>query len=190
MDVTETVHAGTRAEWRAWLAEHHRSRDEIWLVSYRKKTGVPSVAYADAVEEALCFGWIDSTRKTLDDDRYAQRWSPRRPGTGFSQANRERLAVLLAEGHVHPEVAAELEAGPDAVDPESFEIPADIERALKTEPEAWAHWQRFTPAYRRIRAAYVDHARDRGAEFDKRLEHLVRKTAAGKRFGYGIERFY
>jgi uncharacterized protein YdeI (YjbR/CyaY-like superfamily) len=190
MEITETFHAATRAEWRAWLAEHHADRDEIWLVSYRKKTGVPGVAYADAVEEGLCFGWIDSIRKTLDEERYAQRWTPRRPGSGFSQTNRERLAVLLAEGRVHPAVAAELDAGSEGVDPASFEIPAYIEAALNADPDAWAHWQSFTPAYRRIRAAYVDHARDRGAEFGRRLDHLVRKTAAGQTFGYGIERFY
>ncbi len=190
MEITETFHAVSREEWRAWLAEHHRDRQEIWLVGYRKAAGVPCVAYPDAVEEALCFGWIDSTRKSLDGDRNAQRFTPRRPGSGYSQANRERLAVLLAAGRVHPAVAAELEAAWEEIDPEAFVTPADIEASLKAVPGAWEHWSGFPAPYRRIRAAYVDHARDRGPEFGRRLENLVRKTAAGKQFGYGIEGFY
>ncbi len=189
MEITETLHAATREEWRAWLARHHGEASEIWLVSYRKAVGKPSVAYSEAVEEALCFGWIDSIRKGFDDESSAQRYTPRRPGSAFSQINKERLARLIERGRVAPAVLASLEL--DDVRPESFRVPTDIEAALRAEPEAWGHWESWPPAYRRIRAAYVDGARDRGAaEFRKRLDHLVRKTAAGKQFGYGIEAFY
>lgn len=186
MEITDTFHARTRAEWRAWLMAHSTDRDEIWLVGYKKGTGVPSVAYGDAVEEALCFGWIDSIRKSLDDERYAQRYTPRRDGSPISQTNQERLAALMAEGQVVPEVAAAL----DWLDPSSYQIPKDIEDALKAEPGAWEHWQSFSPAYRRIRAAYVDNSRANPEYFRKRLAHLVRKTAAGTRYGYDIQRFY
>lgn len=187
MEVTETFHPATRAEWRAWLARHHRDRSEIWLVTYRKKVGKPVVAYSDAVEEALCFGWIDSTRKSLDDERLAQRFTPRRPGSAFSQINLERMDRLIERGRVIPAVLERL--GP--VRAEDYRIPADIEAALRASADAWSHWQSFSPSYRRIRAAYVDGARDRGeAEYRKRLDHLVRKAAAGKQFGYGIEDYY
>ena len=187
MEITETVHATTRDEWRRWLAEHYRDRSEVWLVGYRKSAGKPSLPYNEAVEEALCFGWIDSVRKSLDDQRLAQRYTPRRPGTPYSQTNLERLARLLERGRVVPSVVEEL----GDVRPEAYRIPADIEAALRAEPAAWKHWRSFSAPYRRIRAAYVDGARDRGAEeFGKRLEHLVRKTAEGKRFGYHIEDFY
>lgn len=187
MEITETFHATSRDEWRRWLAEHYRDRPEVWLVGYRKSAGKPSLPYHEAVEEALCFGWIDSIRKTLDDQRLAQRYTPRRPGTPFSQTNLERLARLLERGRVVPSVVAEL----GDVRPEAYRVPADIEKALREEPEAWKHWRSFSPPYRRIRAAYVDGARDRGPEeFGKRLEHLVRKTAEGKRFGYHIGDFY
>ena len=190
--ITDTFHARTRPEWRAWLAAHHEERDEIWLVGYRKGTGVASVAYNDAVEEALCFGWIDSIRKAIDDRRWAQRYTPRRPGSGYSQLNRERLARLLADDRVIPTVGAELaRMRPEEIDPEAFRVPADIEAALRADPSAWEHWQRFSPAYRRIRAAYVDQVRDQRPDaFRKRLDHLVARTSAGRQFGYGIESYY
>ena len=185
MEITETLHAPTREAWRAWLAEHHDAKDEIWLVGHLKRTGRPCVAYADAVEEALCFGWIDSTRKKLDAESFAQRYTPRRPGSGYSQTNRERLAVLIREGLVHESVLEAL--GDFSV---NYDLPEDILAALRADDATWRHFQRFPPAYQRIRVAYVDAARGRGDEFRKRLDHLVRKTAEGKQFGYGIERFY
>ena len=187
MEISDTLHAANRAEWRRWLAEHHRDRPEVWLVGYRKSAVKPSVPYHEAVEEALCFGWIDSVRKSLDEERYAQRYSPRRPGAPYSQTNQERLARLLERGLVAPAVAAEL----GEVRPEAYRVPADIEEALRVDPAAWRHWRSFPAPYRRIRAAYVDSARERGPEeFRKRLDHLVRKTAQGKRFGYHIDDFY
>jgi uncharacterized protein YdeI (YjbR/CyaY-like superfamily) len=186
VEIGATVYAPDRAAWRRWLEANHRNAAEVWLVSYRKETGQPSIPYADAVEEALCVGWIDSTRKRLDDRRYAQRFTPRRPGSSYSQTNLERLRVLVAEGRLgrdmHAAVAPILE--------EPFVTPDDVVAALRQEPEAWANFQRYPVAYRRIRLAYVDEARGRPEEFSKRLRHLVRMTARDRRFGYGIERFY
>ncbi len=177
-----------RDGWRAWLAAHHATADEIWLVGHKVHTGRPSVPYNDAVEEALCFGWIDSVRKTVDGVRYAHRYTPRKPRSGFSQTNKERLARLIAAERVHPTVLAGLDRA--AIDPTAFAMPADIVAALKADPTAWAFFQTTSPAYQRIRVAYVDHARKRGDAFDKRLANLVAKCAAGKQFGYGIEAYY
>lgn len=186
MEVGETLYVHTRKEWRTWLEEHRADRGEIWLVSYRKATGKPSLPYDVAVEEALSFGWIDSTRKSLDKDRYAQRFTPRRAGSGYSQTNLERLARLIEAGRVTDHVLAEL----GDVRPEDYEIPDDITAALQASEDAWTNWQEFAPEYRRIRAAYVDLARDRGEEFEKRLRTLVERTAKGRQFGYGIQEFY
>ena len=180
------LYVPTREEWRVWLASHYDDKSEIWLVSYRKYTGRPSVAYNDAVEEALCFGWIDSTRKGIDSERYAQRFTPRRSGSAHSQTNKERLARLIAQGRVIPSVKADL----TDVQPESYEIPDDIRSALVCREGAWAFFLTTSPAYQRIRAAYVDHARKRAAEFDKRLNNLVEKSAQGEQFGYGIEDYF
>lgn len=186
MEITDTLYAATREEWRDWLDAHHSAKTEIWLVSYRKATGRPSLPYNDAVEEALCFGWIDSTRKGIDDDRYAQRFSPRRSGSSFSQINKERLARLIAEGKVIPSVLEKL----SDVSAEAYEFPDDIVSALQRHESAWEFLRTTSPSYQRIRIAYVDGARGRPAEFKKRLDHLIKRSAQGKQFGYGIESFF
>jgi uncharacterized protein YdeI (YjbR/CyaY-like superfamily) len=185
MNITETLYVDTREAWRAWLAAHHATASEIWLVSYRKHTGRPSVPYNDAVEEALCFGWIDSTRKGLDDERYVQRYTPRREGSAYSQLNRERLARLDEQGRLLPSVREVL----DAIRPEAYQIPDDIRSALE-DAGAWAFFQTTSPSYQRIRAAYVDGARAQPEEFAKRLNHLIAQSAREKQFGYGIESYY
>ncbi len=186
MDITEILYVTTRDAWRDWLIEHHKSKTEIWLVSYRKEAGKPNLPYNDVVEEALCFGWIDSVRKTLDEVQYAQRFSPRRPGSSFSQTNIERLRRLIDQGRVMPEVLAGLRD----LDLEGFDAPPDIITALQADPQVWANFQRYSGSYQRIRIAYVDTARNRPGEFEKRLQNLVRKTAQNKQFGYGIEAYY
>lgn len=186
MTITETLYTPDRAAWRRWLAEHHATADEIWLVTYRKAAGKPSLPYNDAVEEALCFGWIDSIRKSMDAERLAQRFTPRRAGSGYSQPNVERLRRLVARGQVRPEVeaaVADLLAAP-------FVVPPDIEAALRANETAWTNFQRYAEAYRNIRVAYVDAARQRPEEFEKRLARLLAKTEAGTQFGYGIEAYY
>ena len=186
MEITKTFYPPDRAAWRNWLQAHYRLEDEIWLVYYRKETGRHSISYSDAVEEALCFGWIDGLRKTLDEDRYTQRFTPRRPGSKFSQTNLERLSRLIAAGLVMTDVMDDL----GEIRPENFEFPADIVAALKANPDAWAHFQTFSPPYQRIRIAYIEHARQRPEIFPKRLNHFLKMTARGKQFGYGIEMFY
>ena len=186
MEISETLYVSTREEWRRWLEANHRSEDEIWLISYRKETGRPSLAYNVAVEEALCFGWIDSIRKGIDEEKYAQRFTPRDPASGYSQTNKERLARLAAESKVIPEVLGILQTNR----PEDYEVPEDIIAALKSNEDAWEFFRSTSPSYQRIRAAYVDVARDRPGEFEKRLDHLVEKSANGKQFGYNIEDLY
>lgn len=186
MEITRTFYATDRDDWRAWLAENHRTEKEIWLVYPKKHSGKPRIPYADAVEEALCFGWIDSTQKTLDDDHTAQRYTPRRPGIGYSQTNQERLRRMIAQDKVLPEV---VESIGDLLD-RPFRMPPDILRALQADEQAWSHLRRWPDAYLRIRVAHVDHARDDPAEFEKRLRNLVDKSRRGKQYGFGIEAFY
>ena len=186
MGITRTFYAPDRAAWRGWLEQHYRTEPDIWLVTYRKAAGRPSVGYNDAVEEALCFGWIDSTRKSLDDERLAQRFTPRRPGSPYSQPNRERLRRMLERGAVAEDVLPEAHTVVEA----PFIAPADILDALQSDPVGWTHFQRYSDAYRRIRIAYVESTRDRPDEFRKRLDNLIRKNAANHQFGYGIETYY
>ena len=186
MEITRTLYATDRQAWRAWLAENHRTEKEIWLVYPRKATGKPRIPYNDAVEEALCFGWIDSTQKTLDDDHTAQRYSPRRPRIPYSQPNQERMRRMIAQGKVLDEVR---ESIGDLLE-RPFVIPPDILQALRANGKAWQNLQRWSDSYLRIRVAFVDDARDDPAEFEKRLRNLIDKSAKGKQYGFGIESYY
>jgi uncharacterized protein YdeI (YjbR/CyaY-like superfamily) len=176
-----------RRRWRAWLRKNYRTEKEIWLVYYKRTSGRPRIAYNDAVEEALCFGWIDSTVRKLDAQRFAQRFSPRRPRSPYSQANQERLRALIAAGQVMKDVLTTLGNLPGT----TFVVPPDILRALQAEPEAWKNYQHFSESYRRIRVAFIDGARSRPAEFNKRLGYFIKMTAKNKQFGFGgIEKYY
>ena len=186
MDITKTLYVTTREEWRDWLAANYDAEPEIWLVSYRKHTGRSSLPYSSAVEEALCFGWIDSIQKGIDADRFAQRFSPRRPGSSYSQTNKERLARLIRSGRVFAPVLKSM----GDIRPEDYQMADDILAALRADDAAWAFFLSTSPSYQRIRSAYVDVARNRPAEFEKRLAHLVDMCAKAKQFGHGIEDYY
>lgn len=175
-----------RAAWRQWLEENYATADDVWLVYPRQHTGLPRISYNDAVEEALCFGWIDSITKGIDADRYSQRFTPRNPRSTYSQTNKERLRRLIAQDKVIPEVLCTL--GPVLDEP--FAFPEDIAAALRANEQAWTNFQHYSPAYQRIRIAYVDTARKRPQEFEKRLHHLIEMTEQDKQFGFGIEDYY
>ncbi len=171
----------------AWLTENYGKEKEIWLVYPKKASGKPRILYNDAVEEALCFGWIDSTAKRIDDDSYAQRFSPRNPKSPYSEANKERLRKLVKEGLVIPSIKAAIQ---DIID-EDFVVPSDILDALKANKVAWENFQKFSLQYQRIRVAYVEGARDRPDEFKKRLNNLIKLTEKNKQFGFGgIQKHY
>ena len=187
MQITTTLNTPHRAEWRAWLAKHFQSESEIWLLYPRKASGKARIIYNDAVEEALCFGWIDSIIKSYDEETSAQRFTPRNKKSGYSQTNKERLRRLHAQGLLDASVLAKAEAAMA----EPFEWPEDIMAALKSNEDAWKHFQTFSKPYQRIRVAYIETARQRGDEFDKRLASFLKKTAAGKQFGFGgIEAYF
>lgn len=186
MEITKTLHVSDRRAWRGWLKEHYKTEKEIWLIYYRKETGKPRIPYNDAVEEALCFGWIDSTVKKLDEERFAQRFSPRKPRSTYSQTNKERLRRLIEQGKVMDDVLAGLGNTLD----EPFEIPPDILEALKANEQAWANFQRYSNRYQRIRIAFIDGARNRPKEFEKRLRYFIEMTEKDKQFGFGIETYY
>jgi len=187
MEITQTLYVTDPKEWRAWLEGHYKTESEIWLVYYKKHTGQPRIAYNDAVEQALCFGWIDSTAKKLDEDRTAQRFSPRRPKSGYSQANIERLRYLIAQGQVIDEV---LESLGDLLEQE-FVFPTDILDAIKLDEEAWQNYQNYSDVYKRIRVAFIEAARNRPEEFQKRLNYFIKMTRDNKQIGFGgIEKYY
>ena len=187
MEITKTLHVTNRKDWRKWLRKHYSSEKEIWLVYNKKHTGKPRIAYNDAVEEALCFGWIDSIAKSLDHERTAQRFSPRRSNSPYSPANKERLRKLLKQRKVIKEVRESL----GSILEDDFAIPRDILKAIEANEQAWEHFQGFSDAYKRIRIGFIEGARDRPAEFEKRLRYFIRMTEKNKMYGFGgIEKHF
>jgi len=187
MDITKTLHVTNSMEWRKWLRQNYKTEKEIWLVYYKKETDKPRIKYNDAVEEALCFGWIDSIVKTLDEERTVQRFSPRKPNAKYSQANKERLRSLVEQGKVTKEVLDSL----GDILTEKFEIPPDILKAIQANKEAWKNFQKFSDSYKRIRIAFIDGARKRPEEFQKRLRYFIGMAEKNKMFGFGgIEKHY
>ena len=181
-----TLYVHNREAWRQWLQENYKTAAEIWLIYPRQHTGKPRIPYNDAVEEALCFGWIDSITRTIDEDHYSQRFTPRKPRSSYSQTNKERLHRLIAQEKVLPEVLATV----SHLLEEEFVFPPDIEAALRANEKAWQNFQKYSGAYQRIRVAYVETGRRRPGEFEKRLNHLLRMTVQDKQFGFGIEYYY
>lgn len=187
MEIKNTLYITDSKEWRNWLKKNHKTEKEIWLIYPKKGTGKPRIQYNDAVEEALCFGWIDSIVKTLDEENTAQRFSPRKPKARYSQANIERLRTLVAQKKVIKEVAETLKG----ILEEKFIFPSDILKALKANKEAWRNYQKFSDSYKRIRIAFIEGVRDRPEEFRKRLRHFIEMTEKNKMFGFGgIEKHY
>lgn len=179
MKVGKTLYAKTRAEWRRWLAKHHKTAAEIWLIYYKKDSGKPRIPYNDAVEEALCYGWIDSLLKPIDARKYAQRYSPRKKTSKLSDMNRERVRRLIKSGRMTTAgLAAIAHAGK-----KSGTVPPDIEKRLKQDPTAWRNFQRFPASYKRIRIGWIDAARHRREAFEQRLRYFLKMTKQNKRFG-------
>ena len=184
----ETFYTSDRNIWREHLAEHFETAAEIWFVFPMRSAGEESLSYNDAVEEALCFGWIDSTNRRLDETHCARRFTPRKKGSSYSRPNIERLIWLDGRGMIHPKVRESVLPIIEA----PFVFPPDIIDALKEDETVWENYQQFSDPYKRIRIAYIEAARKRPAEFQKRLRSFIDKTRRNKLItGYGgIEKYY
>lgn len=177
-----------RQEWRKWLEANFETEDDIWLEYPLKNTGKERILYNDAVEEALCFGWIDSTVKTLNEETTIQRFCKRRKKTSFSQPNIERLKWLFDNKLIHSSIKNEVLK----IIRQEFTFPEDIMEQLKSDQTVLENYENFSEPYKRIRIAYIDSARKRPDEFDKRLKNFVEKTKVNKLikgFG-GIDKYY
>lgn len=179
-----TLDVRDREEWRRWLEEHHDSSSEIWLIFHKRHTGVRTLSYNDAVEEAICFGWIDSLVKRLDEDRYGRKFTPRKPTSKWSTSNRRRYESLQSRGLLAP---AGLKLPPsdrsgDAPKPSLQRIPDYIEHGLKSKPEAWKNFEKLAPSYRRQYIAWIDSAK-RDDTRRRRLSEALARLEAGKRLG-------
>jgi len=188
MATMETKYFIKRHDWREWLQNNFEAKDDIWLEYPLKKTGKERIVYNDAVEEALCFGWIDSTVKSLNDETTIQRFCKRRKNSSFSQPNIERLKWLYENQLIHHSIEKEVLE----IIQREYVFPDDIIKQLKADMAIWANFQSSSEPYKRIRIAYIDSARKRPEEFKKRLNNFMDKTKERKQikgFG-GIDKYY
>jgi uncharacterized protein YdeI (YjbR/CyaY-like superfamily) len=173
----------SRRQWRAWLAAHHKSCSGIWLVFYKQHTKLKSMPYEDAVREALCFGWIDSLVKRLDDDRYAIKVTPRKPTSKWSDLNRKRWMELKAAGLLTSAgVAAaptENTYGPRPVIPD---LPNYIAKAIKADAKAWTFFRELAPRQRRDFVVWI-HTAKRPETRERRIRESIALLTAGKKLG-------
>ena len=177
MQVTTTFKPGDRPAWRAWLERNHRAASEIWLL-LDDRPEASTVSYLDAVEEAICFGWIDGIQKRFSICERAQRFTPRKPRSHWTELNKERVRRLIRLGLMADAGWTTL---PDLTT--QFTVADDIMEALKAEPDAWPHFLAFPDLYRRVRTGYIEESRRDRGEFERRLRNFVRKTASNQMFG-------
>lgn len=174
------------AAFREWLAAHHDEETELWVGYHRKATGRPSLTWPESVDEALCFGWIDGVRRSVDAERYAIRFTPRRPGSNWSLVNVGRVAALRAAGRMTPAGTRAFEARrPDRTGVYSFEsrpadLPAEALARMRRVKGALAFWSAQPPGYRRTAAFWVTSAK-REETRSKRLDELIACCARGER---------
>ena len=182
----EKVHPLTRKEWRSWLKVNHAKSPGIWLVSYRKDTGKPCFSYVELVEEALCFGWIDSTIYKLDDERYMHLVVPRRPRSNWSKVNKGHVERLIANGLMTPAGLSKIEAAKkdgswskfDRV--EQLAEPAELKKALRANPTAKKNFAAFSPSIKKGLIGWIESAK-RPETRAKRIEITVEKASRGLR---------
>jgi uncharacterized protein YdeI (YjbR/CyaY-like superfamily) len=188
MNITKTFTSPSRLEWRAWLRKHHRIETEVWFVFFRKGTGGKCISYDEAVEEALCYGWIDSIMRKLDETRYARRFSPRHEGSKWSASNIERMRILIARRRMTRAALrffdpALLDA-PPPVNPGRRELamPAWIESVFTKHPVAKKNYDALPPSQRRLYLAWILDAKKETTQ-QRRLAQVIDKLERNQPLG-------
>jgi hypothetical protein len=166
-------------EWRSWLEKNGRDKREIWCLFPHKKTGRPGISYFEALEEALCFGWIDGMVKRYDENTLAHRFSPRSPKTSWSEVNKQHARLLIEAGKM---TSAGFNVLPD-LGTNLWEYPPDVLEKLRRDTIVWSNFCAFPAYYRDIRIAAIENLRRRPERFSKALQYFIEKTRKNLRYG-------
>jgi uncharacterized protein YdeI (YjbR/CyaY-like superfamily) len=185
---TETIaHFKNREEWRRWLAKNHDKQNEIWLIHFRKHSGKPGVRHEEAVEEALCFGWIDGQLKKIDEESFRLRYSPRRPKSPWSRINREKAERLIRTGRMTAAGLARIEGAKMAglwqrayTNKRRERMPSDLKSALLKDRAAWENFRKFANTYRNMYIGWVVGAKTKETR-KKRIDRVVEQASKNKK---------
>jgi uncharacterized protein YdeI (YjbR/CyaY-like superfamily) len=172
MSTPKMLYVTSRHKWRAWLANHYQSETEVWLLYYKKHTGRLRIPYEHAVEVALCFGWIDSIVKRVDDETFAQKFTPRRDHTNWSALNKQRVRKLIQEGRMTDAGLAKRDLA----------VPRFVKQALMASPKAWEYFRKLAPSYRRNCVAWIMDAKKEETR-ERRLREVVALLEKNKKLG-------
>jgi uncharacterized protein YdeI (YjbR/CyaY-like superfamily) len=190
MKISRTLYVTDRDDWRAWLENNHAIESEVWLIYYKKHTGRPSIPYDVAVEEALCFGWIDSIVKRIDDETYMQKFTPRKDTGKWSDLNRRRVRKLIKEGRmtkvglakISDEVLADESESETESRKKELTTPQYFKKALMADKRAWENFNNLAPSYQRQYVGWVTSAK-REETRERRLKEAKELLSMNKKLG-------
>jgi uncharacterized protein YdeI (YjbR/CyaY-like superfamily) len=182
----ETFYPANQMEWRQWLEENHESRQSIWLVCYKAKTGIPTISWSNAVDEALCFGWIDSVRKTIDEERFIQFFSKRKPTSTWSKINKLKVEKLIADGLMSQagmkciEIAKQNGSWDILNTVDELLIPDDLETAFERHIGSKIYFENLSKSIRKMMLYWIISAK-RPETRQKRIEEIAERAGEGKK---------
>lgn len=190
MKISKTLYVTNRYDWRTWLEKNHETEKEVWLIYYKKHTNRPRIPYDDAVEEALCFGWIDSIVQKIDDERYAQKFTPRKNSSNWSELNKRRIRKLLKEGRMTQ--AGRVKIGVGVLEAEErskserktkeLVIPSYLSEALRENKKAWENFNNLAPSYRRQYVGWIANAKKEETR-KRRIREAIELLARNEKLG-------
>jgi uncharacterized protein YdeI (YjbR/CyaY-like superfamily) len=187
MKITQTFHAPDRAAWREWLAEFGTTQNEVWLVYYKAGSGKTSISYQESLEEALCFGWIDSLIQKIDEEKYARKFNPRRKGSKWSELNKHLVAKLVREGRMTEAGLAKVEfsltEAPSARPKRpALPLPDWLKAGLMKSPRAWENFQKLAPSHQRNYIGWISDARKEETR-QRRIQEAIRRLEKNETLG-------
>lgn len=187
MKITQTFVAVDRKSWHDWLEEHGSNEKEVWLVYYKAASGKPTISYQESLEEALCFGWVDSLIQKIDEESYARKFNPRRAGSNWSELNKHLVARLIQEGRMTPAGLAKVDFDPAEASvsrPRRAPLPLPdwLKEALMAYPAAWENFQKLAPSHQRNYIGWISEAK-RDETRQKRIKLAVERLEQGLPLG-------
>ncbi len=189
MKSQQTLYVTNREDWRAWLEKNYASANEIWLVYYKKHTGKPRIPYDDAVEEALCFGWIDSIIKRVDDETYMQKFTPRKSASTWSELNKKRVQKMIRQGRMTEAGLTRINEAKKngtwaetVASKKAFELSPEIKKSLAANKKAWGNFNKLAPSHKKQYIGWIMSAKKEETR-EKRLKEAIKLLAQDKKLG-------